>query len=394
MTRFAWLFIGLTASALGCHDSGAKQEGNPPSLARSAAAHTDEPEHEALPRRVRVSEQVINDAGIRTEPVSRQVLAQTMSLPGEVSGDPDKIASISSPVAGRLERIQFREGSTVKRGQALAVLRVPDLGKVKADFAGSKAKAAAARINAERLAQLASKGLASNQEVLTAQAEALALEAQAQGAGESLRAAGSGVNATNSELVVRAPISGVVTMRHAIVGQSVTPEDVMGTIIDLSEAWFLARVFEKDLERLKTGANAEIRFNAFSDRRFVGTVEYVGKQIDPVARTLTARIRVQNSDDVLRVGLFGTASVEVASTAPRAFTLVVPQSALVNIAGKQAVFVKEPDGDFEYHEVELGTAALGKAQVVSGLREGEPVVVEGAFTLKSLVLKSTFGEEE
>ena len=97
---------------------------------------------------------------------------------------------------------------------------------------------------------------------------------------------------------------------------------------------------------------------------------------------------------MLRVGLFGTASVEVASADARASALVVSQTALVNIAGKQAVFVKEPDGDFEYHEVELGGSALGKLQIASGLREGEQVVVEGVFTLKSLVLKSTFGEEE
>ncbi len=73
---------------------------------------------------------------------------------------------------------------------------------------------------------------------------------------------------------------------------------------------------------------------------------------------------------------------------------MVPRSAVAEINSKPVVFVRHPDDDFELHPVVLGHAALGKVEVLSGLREGEEVVVDGAFTLKSLVLKSTFAEEE
>jgi membrane fusion protein, heavy metal efflux system len=165
-------------------------------------------------------------------------------------------------------------------------------------------------------------------------------------------------------------------------------------IADLSQVWFLARVFEKDLGRLDVGAAAEVTLNAYPNERFGGKVEYVGKQIDPVARTVNARIRLTNKDDVLRLGLFGTAHVVTKSAGANEPVLVVPRSALIELAGKTVVFVQVTEGEFETHEVTTGDAAAGRVRVLSGLREGEPVVVDGAFTVKSVLLRGTLAGEK
>ena len=73
--------------------------------------------------------------------------------------------------------------------------------------------------------------------------------------------------------------------------------------------------------------------------------------------------------------------------------LVVPRSAVLEIAGKTTVFVRREAGEFERHEVVLGVAAPGKVEVVSGLEEGELVVTQGVWTLKSVLLKASFGED-
>jgi cobalt-zinc-cadmium efflux system membrane fusion protein len=146
------------------------------------------------------------------------------------------------------------------------------------------------------------------------------------------------------------------------------------------------------LGRVRVGAKADVRLNAYPAEHFEGTVEYLGKQVDPVARTVTARIRLKNRDELLRISLFGTAHVGVTDGAARPATLVVPESAITEVAGKRVVFVRQADGDFEQHEIVTGDSALGQVQVLSGLREGEQVVVQGAFTLKSALLKSTFAE--
>ena len=369
-------------------------ETKPRSLSANLAdSHVDEPKHEAIRKRVQLPPDVVADAKIRTESVTRQTLDEVLTLPGEIVADPDKLARVAPPVAGRLERIDFHEGSRVKRGDALAAIRVPDMGKAKADFAATQAKAAAARSNADRLLELAGRGLAANQEALSARAEADALESQASANAELLRAMGAASNGVGSLLVLRAPIAGVVLARDAVVGQPVTTEEVIATVADLSEVWFLARVFEKDLGRLQVGARSEVKLNAYPKEVFPGSVEYVRQQIDPVARTLTARIRLKNERDLLRIGLFGNAFVVTGEKTGRPPSIVVPRAAATDVGDKTVVFVREPDGDFELHEVTLGDDANGLVQVLSGLREGENVVVDGAFTLKSIVLKDTLQEE-
>lgn len=359
-----------------------------------SAEHRDEPEHAALPHRVRLDPQVIADAKIRTAPASMETLAPTLDLPGEIASDPDKTARISALVPGRLESVSFKEGQEVKKGDVLAVIKVPELGKVKAAYAATQAKAVAARTNADRLQSLAAQRLAGNQEVVAAAAEASALEAEARAAEEQLRALGTGTGGGGSQLALRAPVSGVVVTRDAVVGQPVTADQTIATIADLREVWFLARVFEKNLGQVHVGAPTDVQLNAYPKERFDGSVEYLGRQIDPAARTVTARIRLMNRRDLLRIGLFGVAHVGTGEQEKKTAVLVVPRDAVTDIGGKPVVFVQQADGDFDVHEVVLGDSALGNVAVVSGLRAGEPVVVEGVFTLKSAVLKGTFGEAE
>lgn len=357
-------------------------------------AHADEAEHEGLPTRVRLEPAVVAAAKIATAPVVREVLASTLDLPGEITSDPDKTARLSALVPGRIEAVNFKEGQSVTKGDVLVVIKVPELGKAKAAFAATSAKAAAARTNADRLQALADKRLAANQEVLAAKAEADALEAEAKAAREQLSALGTGTTGGGSQLVIRAPVSGVAVTRDAVVGQPVAAEQTLGTIADLSDVWFLGRVFEKNLANVHVGAPAEVQLNAYPRERFTGSVEYLSKQIDPTARTVVARVPLTNRGDLLRLGLFGVARIGTGESSAKGPVLAVPRSAVTDIGRKSVVFVQQPDGDFDLHEVVLGEGALGKVEIVHGLREGELVVVEGVFTLKSTVLKGTFGEEE
>lgn len=388
--RAVWL-VALALSA--CHGKSPEPAQPIPSASVEAhdPEHRDEPEHEALPTRVKLSPEVIADAKLEFAPAGKEILTRTITLPGEISVDPDKSARVSSPVSGRLVKIGFKEGSAVKKGDLLATVRIPDLAKLRADRASAAVKATSARTNATRLQELSLKGLAANQEVANATAEATSLEAQTRAFDEQIQALGMGSSA--SELRLRAPIDGVVLSRSAVTGQPVTAEDTIASIADLSEVWFLGRVFEKDLAAIQLGARAEVEINAFPERRFEGKVEYLGQQIDPSVRTLTARIALANNEGLLRVGLFGAAHVATASTHPRP-VLVVARSAVTEVGGKTVVFVRQPDGDFDMHEVVLGESNLGKVQVLSGLREGEIVVNQGAFTLKSAVLRNSLAEEE
>lgn len=398
------LLLALAVGAAGCRDAAAggapNTESSPkPVDARQGdeakPAHVDEPGHDELPKRVRLPAKVIADAKIRTERVTLRELAATVNLPGELTADPDRSARVSTPVAGQLVRVLFKEGETVKAGTPLAIVRVAELGKIRGAHRAAAAKAAAASSNATRLEALSDKGLAAKQEAIAARADADALAADARALNEQLAAIGTGAQGAGSELVLRAPVAGVVLTRDAVVGQPVTTDQTIASVADLSEAWFVARLFEKDLSRVTTGASAEVTLNAYPAERFQASVEQVGRQVDPVGRTVTARLRLTNRRDLLRLGLYGTASVTVkADDAAPTRILAVPRTALVELAGKTVVFVRQKDDDYEVHEVTLGASAPGVVEIVRGLRDGEDVVVDGAFTLKSVVLKGTLAEED
>lgn len=352
------------------------------------------PEQKSV-RPVRVAPEVLRDAGIEVAPVSLEALAPSLSLPGEVVAIPDRCARVSTPLAGRIERVLFNEGDRVKRGERLLLVRVPDLGKVRAGFAASAARGKAARAQADRARKLLPLGAVSERDVLEAEAQAQAIEADTRALGEQLAALGLGATEGGAfDLSLTAPVTGVVTRRDAVVGQPVSVDQSVAEIADLREVWFLAHVYEKDLGRVRLGADAEVRLNAYPGEASAGSVGFVGAQVDPVSRTITARIPLENRGDRLRIGLFGAARVTIPAEAPGPALPVVPRAALGEIDGKPVVFVRIADGEFEPRPVLTGDSARGKVAVTAGLREGEVVAVKGVFSLKSIALKSTFSGDE
>jgi len=362
------------------------------------APHEDETEqHEELPTKVRLRPEVVRSAGTTTAPAVSDSLPATVDLTGEIAADPDRSARLAARVAGRIIDVKAKEGDRVKAGQTIAVLESPELARARATLASVSARAKAARLNADRLRTLESKNLAAGQEVAASSAEAAALDAEAAAARQTLAAFGQGADEAkggSARVTIRTPLAGFVLTRDAVQGQSVDAEHVIAVVGDLENVYFLGRLFEKDLARVKVGASTEVRLNAYPTEVFEGKIETIGRQLDPDARTVTARILVRNHGDLVKVGLFGTARVVVGPAEGPTKRVVVPLSAVAKVANKDAVFVRQPDGDFELHPVTVGKTAGGRVELLGGLRVGEQVVVEGVFTLKSAILKSTFGEEE
>jgi len=357
--------------------------------------HEDEPAHGAMPRRVRLTPQVMIDAGVTDEPATRASLAETIQVVGELAADPDRTAQIAARVAGTLASLDFREGDAVAEGQVLATIRAPSLGSLRSDLAALQARASSARSNMLRLEALAVRNMASTQELAAARGESAALDAEARAAGQRLTALG--VGRTGETLyTLRAPISGIVTERAPVLGQAVTPETTVAKIVNLDEVWFLARIFEHNVDQVHLGSPAEVQLNAHPGERYQGRVVYLAHVVDPHARTLTARLVLKNRDARLRLGMFGTASIALPGDDPALgdIPLVVPRSALTEVDGRPAVFVRHADDDFELHDVVLGAADPGRVAIVHGLRDGERVVTSGVHTLKSVLLRGTFADED
>jgi membrane fusion protein, copper/silver efflux system len=143
-------------------------------------------------------------------------------------------------------------------------------------------------------------------------------------------------------------------------------------------SWIYVRLHEKDMPQVKKGDRVKIRSSAIPGMDLEGQLLYIDNLLDPESRTTRARVLVQ----ALPEKLLPNMSVDVLISADLGTHLAVPQDAPL-LTGKGALVFVEQDGTFRPRKVELGAAADGYHEVLSGLHAGEKVAVDGHFFLDS-----------
>jgi cobalt-zinc-cadmium efflux system membrane fusion protein len=164
------------------------------------------------------------------------------------------------------------------------------------------------------------------------------------------------------------------------------------TIADLSTVWITADVYEENVPLLRSLSDKTltIRNEAWPDRTFDAKVFYTGEIMDEATRTIAMRATADNSERLLKPGMFVTVDLP-GITESNVFTL--PVGAVLEHEGKSFVFIHKGGDSFERRNVKLGPTD-GKIVVIrSGLTSGESVVVDGGFILKSRLLAELMGEE-
>ena len=184
----------------------------------------------------------------------------------------------------------------------------------------------------------------------------------------------------NSRVAIYSPISGAVIERHLTLGEVVEPVKPLFTVADLSNLWVIADVPEADVPKVKKGQSVAIVASAYPEKVFKGKLSYISEVIDPETRGVKVRAEVDNAKGALKPEMFATVRI---STSEKEKALAVPESALQRDGDKSIVFVAIDEHEFEKRVVEVGPRFNGFHRILSGLNEGERVVVKGAFTLKS-----------
>jgi cobalt-zinc-cadmium efflux system membrane fusion protein len=342
---------------------------------------------------VRVSELGIERSEIATAPVRRELLVGGVDVPAEVRLNPDRTAHVTPMVPGQIDEVHVSLGDSVKKGQALATMRSVALGEARSAVANARAAVEVARANFVRQEELKREGIGSQRAYLEAQGELRGAESDLAAANERLHVYG-GRRGAGSTTVIRSPLDGTIIERHATTGEVVTDGTSLFMVSDLSRVWVVGRVYEQDVSAARVGAPGVVSLQAYPGRSWKGQVSYVSHTLDPHTRTLDIRVELDNPDGILRPGLFGRISLspEGEGAAP---VLVVPESAVQRIDGQTLVFVAtgEP-GVFRPTFATTGTRARGLVEVRDGLSEGDEVVVAGAFTLKSELLRGRLSEGE
>jgi cobalt-zinc-cadmium efflux system membrane fusion protein len=271
-------------------------------------------------------------------------------------------------------------GQEVRRGAVLAELRSLDIGRVRGEHGQAAARVELARQALERKRRLAEERIAPRREVQEAEAELRQAEASLQAARAGLDAMGAGAGG-GAGLTLRAPVSGVVIERRLATGQVTDPAQTLFRVGDLSRLWLVAHAPERDAVRVREGSEARISIPALPGRSFGGRVLSVGSEVEVGSRTIPVRIEIPNPDGVLRPGM--SASVWLAVGEEGGSVIAVPAASLQRMGDRWAVFIPGEFGTFHVRTVGRGRDLGGEVEIVSGLRAGERVVVEGAFLLKA-----------
>jgi membrane fusion protein, heavy metal efflux system len=362
--------------------------------------HAEEKEgHEehGEPGRVKMTAEMQKENGVVITTAKKQRLGGVISATGKVEANADRIAHVSPHISGRIVAVRASLGDSVTTGQTLAILDSVELGEALGRYHQSRTKLALAQSSMERIKGLVEKKIAARKDILEAETDFKTAQTELHTDEERLSLYGVSIPDLKGNghkrplLPVRSPIGGIITEKHAIVGELSNPSISLYTVADLSSVWVLVDINEKDLAKVRKGQGAIVSVGAYPDLKFRGRINYIADVVDESTRTVKARIEVANSGRKLKPEMFATA--ELALPADTAAVLTVPEDALQDLDGKKVLFVAESAAEFEARPAETGRAAGGMIEIVSGLKEGERYAVKGAFILKSELKKGEVVDE-
>jgi cobalt-zinc-cadmium efflux system membrane fusion protein len=380
LKRFTILVVCVALAACG---RGSEDPAKPAPGASPAA----EAPHKEDPNTVEVDEGMLRDLRITTRPVESRTGGDLVMLLGELAVDQRAYAEVGTPVAARVTRLLVNAGDNVRSGQTLVELSSPELGRERAEYLSASARLKLAEAALERKRGLAAEKIVPLREVQ--EAESAVGEARAALRASRAAIAAFGVNpptddgdgATSSAFVLRSPVSGAVIERSAVLGQMLDPSAPAFRVGNLSTLWLTVHAFERDAVRIRQGVSARLSFPALPGQDFSGTVTNVGRHVERESRTVPVRIDVQNRDGLLRPGMSATATLPVGESG--AAILTVPVASVQRVRNEWCVFLPKDANHFEIRRIGRGRDLAGEVEVLSGLRAGETIVVDGAFLLKA-----------
>lgn len=339
---------------------------------------------------VKLLEENRKNLSLETDVVRIEPIQTKIELIGETEAVPDAIIDVPARISGRITSVFFVEGDSIEKGQKLATIDSPELAKLRSAYLVAKSKYIATEQNLNRISSLVKMNLAAKQELIDAESNLKVIESEKISAEENLRANGLAIdNSASGVYTVYAPKSGLALSRNAIPGSIVLGNQILTTIAELSQLWFQAKIFENDLKFLSEGISGKIILNAYPDSEFDGILEHIGEKVDPESRTVHARLVFKNKNRKAKIGLFGKATLSVNGRTG----IQILENAIQSYQNRKFVFIESQSNEFKWKEITTGITTDGKTEVLSGITQGDRIVTKGAFELKAILFKSTFGGE-
>ena len=337
---------------------------------------------------------------VKREPATtRELPTDEIVAPGKIEANPNRVSKVVLPVAGRVTSVLVKTGDAVGKDQALLTIQSPDADAAISTFLSAEAavtQVRAALVKAQgdfdRSSDLFEHNAAAKKDVLSAesalaQAKAGVEQAQAsqQQALRRLAVLGLTPGDLKQEVVLRAPLAGKVLELSVVPGEfrNDTSASVM-TIADLSTVWVTSQVPESYIRFVQRGEHVEINLLAYPGEAFQGRVSRIADTVDPQTRTVKVQAEMDNRSERFRPEMYGSIH-HIESMGPMT---VVPFAAVFQDGVRTVVFVEGAPGHFEERNVSIGKRAGDVVRVMSGIKPGDSVVVDGVMLLKGLIKRT------
>ena len=268
--------------------------------------------------------------------------------------------NIAPQQGGRINKINVEVGDFVSAGQILA-----EMDKVQLDQAGLRFQNAEVEMN--RVEQLFKEGGVSQSDY-----DQIVM---------NYKVAKSTYDNLLENTVLRSPVSGVVTARNYDRGDMYNMSQPLFTVQQITPVKLLVPISESDYTKVKKGDKVTITADAFPGQSFEGSIIRLYPTMDASTHTFNVEVHVRNENRLLRPGMFARATVNFGDN----FNVVIPDQAAVKMqgAGTRQVFILNNDNTVSVRVVTLGRHFDNKYEVLSGLDDGDVIVVKGHSTLKA-----------
>lgn len=286
-------------------------------------------------------------------------------IEGLGTAEANEAVTITSQVSERVAEVLFTEGQQVKKGDLLVQLEDREM---KAGLEEMEVELAREQLEYERQKTLRDKKIISQKEMdeqnfalSVAKARVLIYKSKVR----------------DRKIIV--PFDGIVGIRLVSPGALVTPGEKITTLDDLATIKLKFSIPEIFLSSLKVGQGVRATASAYPDREFTGKISVIDTRVDAATRAVAVQAAFDNKDRMLKPGMLMT--VDLISK-PRE-SLALPERCLLSFAKRHYVFVVGADKKAERREIKIGQRDYGFIEVLSGLKEGEKVVVDGIALVKA-----------
>lgn len=299
-----------------------------------------------------------------------------LKVTGSVNPDVSREIPVVTIASGRVVAIHVRLGDYVRKGQLIMEVQSTDISGAFDQYLKAVNDEHLANTQLDRAKILYDKGAIAKSQLDIAQDGEDDAKADLVAAERQLHVLGIDKNHPGETVKVYSPASGFIIQQNvteaATAGVAYSGSATAFTIADMSHVWIICDVYENDLSSVHLGQQADIRLNAYPDKVLKGTISDIGAILDPTIRTGKVRVQLQNPGDLMRLGMFVTATFHGKKLQDDAS---VPAAAILHLHDQEWVFMPAGDGRFRRVAVVGGAMLPGNLQEIkSGLQPGQQVV--------------------